>query len=76
MSPVTEGTVDGNFSRSGSENVENFPDHDRAMHPRGCLAAGKDFGDIRGVAIGLAFFVLLVEVTGILARVASSARGF
>lgn len=73
MAAVAEGAVRGDFAWLGCDAVHDFVDHDRTMRARRRFARGQNFGDVFGVAFRRMLFVLVLESTWVLARVALAA---
>ena len=59
MAAIAERAVGGEITGPGSEDLEDFPDHDGAVRADGCFAGGDDFGD--RFRIAAEFFVFILE---------------
>ena len=73
MAAVAERGVNGGFARLRGKDFEDFAQADGAMRASGGFAAGDDFLDVGGVALGLVFLVFVGEAARMRAGVANAA---
>jgi hypothetical protein len=74
MPAAAERAVDRDVTRVGSQAAEHFFHHDRSMRARRRSAGRENLLDLRGVALRIQFFVLLLESARVLAPVSRAPR--
>ena len=73
MAAMAQGAVDGGLTWLWREHLQDFLDHNRPVRAGRSFAGSEDFGDGRGVALGLVLLILVFEASRVLARIARSA---
>jgi len=72
--PAAEGAIHRDLAGVRPKALQHFGHHDGPVRPGRRLARRQDLVDVRGIPLGIAFLVLLVEPARVTARVPRSAR--
>ena len=76
MATVPKSAIDGGFTGQWLEDRQDLFDHNGAMRARWGLATGEYLLDVLNIALRLVLFVLLIESTRVLARIAFASWRF
>ena len=73
VTAAAERAIDSHLARAGPQAADDFVHHDGQMHARRRLAGREDLLHLRGVLLGVQFFVFVVKLARVPARVSPAA---